>query len=201
LEETAVESTTKKALVWGAAGMGAAAVYGLVVRPWHKSWGAEPIDVKRPMPGDDIVKGADEVTNRAINIEAEPEDIWPWLVMEKRFRVPLGAAAELRVVSIDEQHCMVLVAEELPAAQASWSILLTQFAPQRTRLVCRTRLSVDWSPRGILHRVALDPLTFWMFRKWFLEVKERAEQTHRARLAEERTPPHGRPRRGAGQFE
>jgi hypothetical protein len=179
-----VEARTKKALTLGAVALGgAAATYGLVIRPWHHKWGAAPIDVKRPMPGDEIVTDPNDITNRAITIEADPEDIWPWLVNQPHDKmregevISVGAAGEMRVEHLQKNRAVVLVPERLPHGQASWSIMLEPFASNRTRLLCRTRLHVGWSPREIMYRVALDPAAFLMLRKWFLGVKEHAEQT------------------------
>lgn len=218
-----MEANTKRAIMWGlGVGVGTAALYGLVVRPWHHRWGAEPIDVKRPMPGDDVVPDANDVTDRAIVIEAEPRDIWPWLVqmgyerggmysydwlnealgyiegpsaeeLHSEFQrlsegdlIPLGRAGDLRVDALQRNHWMVLVPEDLPWGSASWSIMLYPFAPNRTRLICRTRTRFGWSPRDLFYRATLDPGAFLMFRKWFLGVKERAERTAALRRGQER---------------
>lgn len=56
------------------------AVYLLLVRPWHRSWGARQAEVGQAMPGDEIVANPNFLTTRAITINAKPEQIWPWLV-------------------------------------------------------------------------------------------------------------------------
>ena len=55
-------------------------VYVWFIRPWTKRWGATDEEVRRPMPGDAIVRRADYVATRAITIRATPEEVWPWLV-------------------------------------------------------------------------------------------------------------------------
>src|SRR5689334_23722233 len=45
---------------------GIAASYPLVIRPWHRRWGATAEEVAAPMPGDDIVADANYHTTRAI---------------------------------------------------------------------------------------------------------------------------------------
>jgi hypothetical protein len=42
-------------------------------------WGATPGEVARPLPGDSLVQAPQEVTTRAITINAQPRHIWPWL--------------------------------------------------------------------------------------------------------------------------
>ena len=51
-----------------------------LLRRWHQRWGATKAEAMQYMPGDDLVKSCQYVITRAINIEALPEDVWPWLV-------------------------------------------------------------------------------------------------------------------------
>ena len=37
-------------------------------------------DVARCLPGDDLVAHADVVMDRAFDLPASPEDVWPWFV-------------------------------------------------------------------------------------------------------------------------
>lgn len=62
------------------AGAKALATYLLVVRPWHRSWGATREEARGPLPGDDLVPGARFTATRAVSIAARPDEIWPWLV-------------------------------------------------------------------------------------------------------------------------
>ncbi|HLH21725.1 MAG TPA: hypothetical protein VK066_04335 [Chloroflexota bacterium] len=56
------------------------AAYALVIRPWHRRWGATDAEVERAMPGDELVPNPNYWTNRAVTIHARPAGIWPWLV-------------------------------------------------------------------------------------------------------------------------
>jgi len=49
-------------------------------RRWHLRWGATPAEVASPLPGDRLMPGAQYKSTRAINIDAPPEAVWPWLV-------------------------------------------------------------------------------------------------------------------------
>ena len=55
------------------------AIYFKVIGPWHSRWGATDEELRRVMPGDDIVPDAASTT-RAISINCSPEELWPWLV-------------------------------------------------------------------------------------------------------------------------
>jgi hypothetical protein len=54
--------------------------YLIAVRPSQLRWGATREEVKRSMPGDDLVTDPTFCATRAITIRATPEEIWPWLI-------------------------------------------------------------------------------------------------------------------------
>jgi hypothetical protein len=47
---------------------------------WRSSWGVDPADVDRLLPGDDLVPAPSHAETRAIEIDAPPSAVWPWLV-------------------------------------------------------------------------------------------------------------------------
>ncbi len=58
------------------------AVYGLIIRPRNRHWGATDEEVRRALPGDELdsPNGYRPISTRAITIDAPPEEVWPWLV-------------------------------------------------------------------------------------------------------------------------
>jgi hypothetical protein len=50
------------------------------LRPWMDRWGASAAEISSPMPGDELVPNPALVTNRAVAIQAMPEQIFPWLL-------------------------------------------------------------------------------------------------------------------------
>ncbi len=58
----------------------AAGLYLGTVRPWTRTWGATEQEAEDELPGDDQITHPRLETTRAVTIEADPEDIWPWLV-------------------------------------------------------------------------------------------------------------------------
>jgi hypothetical protein len=66
------------------ASMGATAlvlvVYVFAIRPWHLKWGATADEVRRSLPGDDLVRYPRYETTRGITINAPVAAVWPWLV-------------------------------------------------------------------------------------------------------------------------
>lgn len=55
-------------------------LYRRYLRDWVLTWGATASEVERPLPGDDLLAAPDVLATRAIEIEAPPSAIWPWLV-------------------------------------------------------------------------------------------------------------------------
>lgn len=73
-------STLRRAGLLVAVPTAAIAGWAAFVRPWMRTWGATGEEVRRPMPGDELVPAPRHVTTRGITIRARPEEIWPWLV-------------------------------------------------------------------------------------------------------------------------
>ncbi len=64
-----------------AAGLGAAAAaFEMRIHPAWRSWGIDPDEIARSLPGDDLVEEPAVVDTRGITIDAPPEAVWPWLV-------------------------------------------------------------------------------------------------------------------------
>jgi hypothetical protein len=55
-------------------------LYRRLLRDWVLTWGATADEVSRHLPGDELLDPADIVATRAIEIDAPPSAIWPWLV-------------------------------------------------------------------------------------------------------------------------
>ena len=65
----------------GAVVAGAAAlVYFRFLRDWHLHWGATPAEARGEVAGDDLMPHPDIVATRAVEIDAPPSAVWPWLV-------------------------------------------------------------------------------------------------------------------------
>lgn len=46
----------------------------------QRTWGVDPAEAERPLPGDELVADAVISETRGIFIDAPPEAVWPWLV-------------------------------------------------------------------------------------------------------------------------
>jgi hypothetical protein len=54
--------------------------YIFAVRPWHTAWGATHLDRVARLPGDDLSPRAYHTITHAVNIQASPQTVWPWIV-------------------------------------------------------------------------------------------------------------------------
>ncbi len=59
--------------------VGVGAAYLVQLRSQYRSWGLLPGGNERGVSGDELVAEADLVETRAIDIDAPPEAVWPWL--------------------------------------------------------------------------------------------------------------------------
>jgi hypothetical protein len=53
--------------------------YLLIVRPWHLRWGATDEEMRKRLPGDDLVPHPVTEMTRALTIDAPKGEIWPWM--------------------------------------------------------------------------------------------------------------------------
>lgn len=59
-------------------GLGAV-VYFMFLRPQMRKWGTRLGEAQRRLPGDEVVPGPNFQMTHAINIDAPPEAVWPWI--------------------------------------------------------------------------------------------------------------------------
>ena len=59
---------------------GVVASYHVVLRSWHRTWGATDEEVSGQLPGDDLVPEPSDETTRAVTVDASSDDVWPWIV-------------------------------------------------------------------------------------------------------------------------
>jgi hypothetical protein len=71
---------TYPALALVAAAAAGVAVYFRLLRPWHMTWGATAQEASGDVAGDELMPEPDIVATRAVEIDAPPSAVWPWLV-------------------------------------------------------------------------------------------------------------------------
>ncbi len=63
-----------------------ASVYALLLRPQMMRWGAEPDEMERRYPGDNLISTPNLQATRAATIAAPTSAVWPWLAQMGRER-------------------------------------------------------------------------------------------------------------------
>jgi len=56
-----------------------AAAYFTLLRRTILTWGATEHEVSAVLPGDELLPAPDGISTRAVDIQAPPADVWPWL--------------------------------------------------------------------------------------------------------------------------
>jgi len=64
----------------GAILLGVHLVLGPILRPWRIKWGATDDEIRRTLPGDELVPQPQWSYTQAITIRASATEVWPWLV-------------------------------------------------------------------------------------------------------------------------
>jgi hypothetical protein len=189
---------------WPALGLAAIVVlaYVLAIGPWQRRWGATVEDVRRAMPGDDLLRADAPSTTRAVTIEAGPDRVFPWLLqigygrggwysydwidndgepslerIEPRLQIEVGDRIEMMpgvgpVVRAIEPGSHIVSCGDAD----SWCLLVEPTGDGRSRLVSRWKQ--DW-PRTFATRAWMtvaDPGAFIMERKMLLRIRDLAER-------------------------
>jgi hypothetical protein len=196
---------------FAAAGVVALSAYLLWIRPWHLTWGSTTQEVALAMPGDEIVKHPTFNATRAITIEAQPQEIWHWLVQVGCKRAGwysydwidnLGIPSAERILpefqnlsvgdtipmSPDGKQGLVVSAIDpnrsmlWEGKNTTWAWRLYKLDEKHTRLVTRVRMHYDLTSRWIIFDLVFDPGDFVMMRKMLLGIKRRAEASASKRM-------------------
>jgi hypothetical protein len=72
--------STRARIAAGAIAAAFAALYNRVLRESILNWGATDGEASGRLPGDELLEHAEGVSTRAVEIDAPPAAVWPWLV-------------------------------------------------------------------------------------------------------------------------
>lgn len=177
--------------------------YLLVVGPWQQRWGATDEEVRRPMPGDELLRPDAPSTTRAIAVDASPRDVFPWLLQIGYGRGGwysydwIDNDGKRSVDRIDPALQGLAVGDRIPMLPGfgpvvreiepghhilsggdadTWCLLVRPTPDGRTRLVSRWRQ--DW-PKNIgtfVWTLVSDPGAFVMEQKMLRTIRRLAEE-------------------------
>jgi hypothetical protein len=144
-------------------------LYFAWLREWQMTWGATEEEVSRYMAGDELLEDSDLNATRAVEIEAPPEKVWPWLVQmgwkkaglysfgrldnggmpsaehiipeHQNLKVGDSILPSLKVIEMEPNKSMLWVFQKRagPWQGATWSWGLYKTDSGHTRLVARLR--------------------------------------------------------------
>ena len=183
-----------------------AGIYHFVLRPWHHRWGATDEEATRAMPGDEYISNAGQATH-AISIDADPEEVWPWLVQLGYDRagwysydwidndgrpsadriLPQHQHLEPgdKILMMPELGFVVREVDEpksivsvLEDGSTSWVLGLYPDNGHGTRLVSRWRPHFDTTPATLFMTALTDPGSFIMEQKMLRTIRDRVEGHH-----------------------
>lgn len=63
----------------GATLIGVHLVLGPLLRPWRIKWGATDDEIRRTLPGDELVSRPKWAYTQAVTVRASAAEVWPWL--------------------------------------------------------------------------------------------------------------------------
>jgi hypothetical protein len=106
-------------------------IYLLIVRPWHLRWGATDEDVRKSLPGDELVAHPTLESTRALTIRAPAEEVWRWLVQLGQDRGGFYSYDRLENLAGADIHTVDQIVQEMqhlkvgdfvPMAPVEWSV-------------------------------------------------------------------------------
>ena len=164
-------------------------VYLLLVRPWHTNWGATDEEVRKRLPGDDLVPHPALESTRAIAIRAPAEEVWRWLVQLGQNRggfysydrlENLAGADIHNVDRIVPQMQHLKVGDFVPMAPAEWGVPMGGF----TMVAIEPERAVVWRQGWPEEVQKLGPSEAESRGTWAFVLEEADEGTTRLLLRE-----------------
>jgi hypothetical protein len=177
--------------------------YLLWIGPWQRRWGATDDEVRRPLPGDELLGAGAASTTRAITVDTEPRDVFPWLLQIGYGRggwysydwvdndgVPSVDRIDpaLQSLAVGERIEMLpgsgpMVREIAPdhyivsgGDADSWCLLVEPTPEGQTRLISRWRQRWPKTIGMRLWIVIVDPGAFVMEQKMLRRIRDLAER-------------------------
>ncbi|CAN5230514.1 hypothetical protein BH10PSE19_BH10PSE19_19030 [soil metagenome] len=173
--------------------LGLTALYLLVLRPWQLKWGATAIEIKRLMPGDEIVAKPTFDATRGLTINAIAENIYPWIIQMGVTRAGwysydfLDNLAKRSAEVILPEHQNIQIGDVIPLSpDGKQGMLVKDFKKNEWMLWWDKKGDTTWVcsskyrffSAAILFNLLIEFFDIWMMRKCMLGIKKRAEKLH-----------------------
>ena len=110
-------------------------IYFAWLRDWQMTWGATAEEVNRYMVGDELLDNPEFNTTRAVEINAPPEKVWPWVVQMGYKRGGLYNFDQLDNAGIPSADCIIPEYQDLKVGDLILSLLqVARIEPQKSML-------------------------------------------------------------------
>lgn len=119
-------------------------IYSIFLKPWFLVWGANPDEVRRYMPGDELIPNPGMVSTRSIDIRSTPGKIWPWLVQIGQDKGGFYSYAWLEnMMGLNIQNANEIIPEyqslkegDIVKFHAGGGLMVTAIEPGKTLVLC-----------------------------------------------------------------
>jgi hypothetical protein len=156
--------------------LGLLGLYFAVLRRRVMTWGASRDDAGAPLPGDELLDCADGVSTRAIEIDAAPTAVWPWIA--QMGPEPRGGAYTYdwveNLLGLNMHSADRVLAWRSESGDWVWSFILRE-RNGRTTLISRNRFRLP-TVAARLGMLPMEPASLVMERKMLRGIKQRAER-------------------------
>jgi hypothetical protein len=110
-------------------------LYYLFLRPQMRKWGTRLGEPQRRLPGDELIPKPNFSMTHAVNIDAPPEAIWPWVAQMGRERTGYYGLDSLANQSIPS---VTFIRQDIPAPEVGMNLdggyRIIELEPNRTFL-------------------------------------------------------------------
>lgn len=156
----------------------ALAVYLIFIQPWHQRWGTTDDELRRTLPGDDLVPEPIYYCTHAITINAPVEEVWKWLVQIGQDRGGFYSYNWIENLFGFDIHNVYQIRSEWQKLEAGDTVMLTRSS--------RMRVAVVEPNRAIVY-VSMGNQTAWAFTLSPLDAQT-TRLIIRIRIKAERVP-------------
>jgi hypothetical protein len=113
-----------------------------LLRRWHLHWGATSREVTAPMAGDDLLTSARYRSTRAIDINAAPAAVWPWLAQVGCLRA--GWYSNDLLDNLARPSATTILPEHQDVAMGQWVPMAPSPPTERTALKVHSFAVNSW---------------------------------------------------------
>lgn len=132
-------------------------VYGagvVVLRPWHRNWGASAAEIERKMPDDPAYRG--NLINHVVTVNAPAGKVWPWMIQLGQDKAGFYSYDNLERAIGDDIHNVLEIRPEWQHLQVGDFVRATQ----------PDYMGGRWKDEAGWHVTAVEPGKSFTLQNW-----------------------------------